>query len=240
VANKNPKNVERRALVEKMRQEQARKERRRSMAILGVCIVAVIGLLAAALIPYLKDRADEKRLQGLPIDKIGVSTAKAACDPIKTADASGNAEHIPSGTPIDYPDAPPAFGKHWGNFLVGSEIRPFYTVDDRPELERMVHSLEHGHTIAWYDDTVKPGTKAYDDLKAIAEKLPASSYFMAAPWKPEDGKAFPEGKHVVLTHWTGPDNQKGIWEYCGAPSGAVVKKFLQDYPAKDAPEPGAA
>lgn len=234
MASKNDRN-ERRALVEKMRQDQARKERRRSLLILGVCVVAVVGLLAAALVPYLKDRKKD----ALPIAKIGVSESAAKCDPVKTKDASGSGQHIPTGTKIDYPDAPPAFGSHWGNYLQGGELRPFFTVDDRPELERLVHSLEHGHTIAWYDDTVKPGTKAYDDLKAIADKLPDSSKFMAAPWKSSDGKAFPSGKHVVLTHWTGPDDQKGVWEYCGAPSGQAIKKFLDDYPADSAPEPGA-
>ena len=34
-----------------------------------------------------------------------------------------------------------------------------------------MHSLEHGHTILWYDDTVKPGTEAYDDIQPIAEKF---------------------------------------------------------------------
>ena len=54
-----------------------------------------------------------------------------------------------------------------------------------------------------------------------------------------DGGSFPEGKHVALTHWTGPDNQKGVTQYCAAPSGAVVKQFMADYPASSAPEPDA-
>ena len=57
----------------------------------------------------------------------------------------------------------------------------------------MVHSLEHGHTILWYDDTVKPGTDAYKDVQAIAKKFDAETdKFMAAPWKSSDGKSFPE------------------------------------------------
>ena len=152
----------------------------------------------------------------------------------------GSGQRIDPGKKIDYPAAPPAFGPHWPNFLQGSEIRSFYTVDDRPELERMVHSLEHGHTILWYDDTVKPGTDAYQDVKAISNKFdPESDKFMAAPWKSSDGKSFPSGKHVALTHWTGPQNQKGVTQYCAAPSGAVVQAFMKANPASSAPEPEA-
>ena len=87
---------------------------------------------------------------------------------------------------------------------------------------------------------MKPDTDAYKDVKAMAEKIDADAYFMAAPWSSADGAAFPDGKHVALTHWTGPENQEGVTQYCGAPSGAVVEKFLDDYPPSDAPEPGAA
>ena len=65
-----------------------------------------------------------------------------------------------------------------------------------------MHSLEHGHTILWYDDTVKEGTDAYKDVQAISKKFGEGDYFIAAPWTKADGKAFPSGKHVALTHWT--------------------------------------
>jgi hypothetical protein len=45
--------------------------------------------------------------------------------------------------------------------------------------------------------------------------------------------------HVALTHWTGPQDQQGITEYCAAPSGAVVQSFMDDYPESNAPEAGA-
>ena len=52
--------------VEQMRREQARKERTRSLAILGGCIVVVVGLLAAALIPYIKDQREKSRIAKAP------------------------------------------------------------------------------------------------------------------------------------------------------------------------------
>ena len=229
----------RRAVAEQMRQEQARKERRRSLLILGTCVLVVLGLLGTAIFVYVKDLREEKAAAGPPLAKLGVSTAKAACDPVKKAKATGNNSHIDPGTKIPYPDAPPSFGPHWGNYLQGSEIRSFYTVDDRPEVERLVHSLEHGHTILWYDDTVKPGTAAYKNVKAMSGKFGEGDKFIAAPWTKADGASFPSGKHVALTHWTGPEDQQGITQYCGAPSGPVLAQFMKKYPARSSPEPEA-
>jgi hypothetical protein len=234
------KNVERKAKIEQMRREQQRKERRRSLLILGACGLVVVALLAAAIIPYVKSlRADDK-LKNTALTKIGVPAAAAGCSPVKKEKADGSGQHITPPQPIKYDAAPPAFGKHWGNFLTGSEIRPFYTVSDRPEIERMVHSLEHGHTIIWYDDTITAGSTAYKQVKQMADKLGTDSYVMAAPWTSKDGASFPAGKHIAITHWTGPSKQQGIWEYCAKPSGPVVQTFMKDYPKDNAPEPGAA
>ena len=229
----------RRAVAEQLRQEQARKERRRSLLILGACVLVVLALLGSAVFVYVKDLREQEKAKGTPLAQLGAKASAAGCDPVKKATANGNNNHIDPGTPIPYPEAPPAFGPHWGNYLQGSEIRNFYTVDDRPEVERLVHSLEHGHTILWYDDTVKPGTDAYKDVQAISKKFSEEQKFIAAPWTEKDGKPFPSGKHVALTHWTGPENQQGITQYCTLPSGAVVSKFTKDYPASNAPEPNA-
>jgi hypothetical protein len=231
----------RRAIAEQMRKQQARKERQRSLLILGGCVVVVLGLLGSAVFVYAKDQREQNKAAGTPLADLGVSKAAAKCEPVKKVDASGNGTHITIGKPIKYAQSPPSYGPHWANFLQGSEIRNFYTASDRPEIERMVHSLEHGHTILWYDaDTVKPGTDTYKLVKTISEKFDAEDYFMAAPWSAKDGGAFPEGMHVALTHWTGPEKQEGVTQFCAAPSGSVVKKFTDTYKPDNAPEPGAA
>lgn len=230
----------RRAIAEQLRKQQQRKERQRSFLILGACVVVVIGLLAAAVIPYVQDQRAKAKAEGTPIADLGVSESAAGCDPVKTEDASGSGQHINAPTKIPYSQAPPAFGKHWPNYLQGSELRSFYTEQDRPEIERLVHSLEHGHTIIWYDETVKPGSKTYKDIQAIAGKFDAETdKVMAAPWNKSDGGSFPSGKHVATTHWTGPEDQKGVTQYCAKASGKVIGDFIDDYPAGNAPEPGA-
>jgi hypothetical protein len=247
VAKKNPKNVERRAMVEKMRQEQARKERMRSMTILGVCVLIVVGLLAAALIPYINDKREQSKIANTKVENLGAKASSASCDEVitkepKDTEKSGTpGNHVATGTKITYAYAPPAFGPHWPNYLTGPEIRDFYSPDDRPELERMVHSLEHGHTFIWYDDTIKSGSDEYKDLQAIADKYSDSTtYVNVVPWKSTDGDAFPDGKHIALTHWTADgDKQTGVWQYCGKPSGEVIKSFVKKYPSTNAPEAGA-
>jgi hypothetical protein len=247
VAKKNPKNVERRAMVEQMRKEQARKERNRSMLILGVCVVAVLGLLGAALVPYLKDRNEDKALADKSITKIGVSEAAASCDDILTKPTDKSQNHVPDG-PITYEDAPPAFGNH--RPVAAAFERKFYTADDRPEVAQLVHNLEHGYTILWYDDTVADDDAAVTDLRAMASKFPDVSdpaqKIIIAPWTADDGgKPFPDGAHLAFTHWSmggtngNPDGQVGVWEYCGKVSGQAVTDFMDDYPSSDSPEPGA-
>jgi hypothetical protein len=229
----------RRAVAEQMRKAQARKERQRSLLILGSCVLVVLALLGSAIYVYAKDQAAERAAAGTPLAELGVATEQASCDPVKTEPATGSNEHLAGGTKIPYEQAPPASGPHWANFLQGAEIRSFYTREDRPEVERLVHSLEHGHTILWYDETVKPGTDAYQTVQAISDKFDEGEKFIAAPWNKSDGGSFPSGKHVTLTHWTGQPDQKGVTQYCAAPSGAALEKFMEKYPASDAPEPEA-
>ena len=119
------------------------------------------------------------------------------------------------------------------------EIAALVRLEDRPEVERLVHSLEHGHTIFWYDDSIKEGSEAYQQIQQICEKLGLDSYFTAAPWTARDGRSMPSGKHVALTHWTGPEQQEGVTQYCAKPSGQVIEDFLKKYPKTDSPEPGA-
>jgi len=234
------KNTERKAMIEQLRREQQRKERLRTWGILGVCGLVVVLLLGFAVGKYVKDQKAADKIANAPMSSIGVSRSAAGCDPVKTENASGSGQHVTPPQPISYP-APPAYGKHWGNFLTGSEIRTFYTRDDVPEIERLVHSLEHGHTILWYDDTIKTGSADYKAIQQLADKLGGDSYLMAAPYITKtDGGTFPSGKHVAFTHWTGPAKQTGVWEYCARPSGTVAQDFVKKYPPDNAPEPGSA
>jgi hypothetical protein len=242
---KTSKDRDRRAVVEQLRREQQRKERRRTLVVLAVCVVIAVIIVGAAAVPLINASRDKAK----PLADIGASRGAAGCRAISTKPANGNQDHKPEGTVIDYPDAPPAFGAHYPTPAPFS--RKFYTSADRPKVSYLVHNLEHGYTVLWYDDTVAGNKTQLAAVKAIAAKFAGSSEttrtmkskFIAAPWTSKDGKAFPAGTHVALTHWsagkdaTDTTKQKGVWQYCGKPSGAVVTTFMKAYPYTDSPEP---
>jgi len=193
-------------------------------------------IIGFAAVKYIEQRRKESK----DLADIGVARSAAACQAEKTKPYDGPANnHVGSGVKVDYADAPPAFGQHDGNFLQGTEIKNIYSTEDRPPVERLVHSLEHGYTILWYDETIGDDATAMDDIDLIAAQYPVGDKVIIAPWTADDGAAFPDGTHVVLTHWTGPEDQKGVWEYCGKVSGEVVEEFTDKYGPNNAPERNA-
>jgi hypothetical protein len=239
---KSNKDRDRRAVVEQMRRDQKRAERRRTIVIVSSCVVVALVIIGLAAVPLVKQNLANKG----PLSELGASESKAGCQDIVKKKATGNQEHKPVGTPITYADAPPAFGAHWPT--PAPFERKFYSVGDRPDVEYLVHNLEHGYNLMWYDDTIAKDSTKLAQVKAIASKFEGTDLtdkFIALPWTSKDGKAFPKGTHVALTHWSaGGDvsdvkKQRGVWQYCDEPSGAQVKTFVKDYPYTDSPEPQA-
>lgn len=242
-----PKKDDRRAVVEQMRREQQRKERRQGFLIVGSAVLVGAVILGFAGWQIWKAGEDGGSSN---LASLGVAAGDAGCQDVKVEDAvEGASDHRDEGEKILYDAAPPAAGPHWGQFLLTNQIRPFWTTDDRPPVERLVHSLEHGHTILWYDETIAEDDEALEQVEDVAEAAAknedAEGKFMAAPWTGDDGEAFPEGTHLALTHWSvGGDgdpsgDQQGVWQYCEQVSGEVVEDFVAEYPRSDAPEPNA-
>jgi hypothetical protein len=226
--------------------EAARKkeQRRRTAGLLAICIVLAMALLAYPLFLFVKDYQASR----LSISDIGVSAAAAGCAAVQENAATGNQEHVAEGTKVTYAQTPPDSGKHYPSPAQFS--KRFYTVQDRPAVETLVHNLEHGYTVLWYRDTMPQ--KQIDQLSSIAKTFKSEAYdptqkFIAAPWSETDGAGFPDGKNVVLARWyADPANpadtatQKGIRQSCAAVSGAAVKDFMAKYPSTSAPEPDGA
>lgn len=244
---KKPAKSDRQAVVEQIRKQQRNADKRRGFMIVGVCTVIALLIVGAAAFRPIKDWWDVRQFNDTDLASIG--SAASVCQKVTTKKATGQQQHVPIGTPIQYADAPPAFGEHFDT--PAPMDRKLYTADDRPELGTLVHNLEHGYTILWYDETIAEDDDALTEVKAIASKFEDSQQFedkfIAAPWTSEDGEAFPEGTHVALTHWSvGREGNgeageaNGIWQYCEKPSGEVVADFMEDYPYTDSPEPNAA
>ena len=243
--------TDRQAVIEQMRKKQRGADRRRNFAIVGVCVVIAVAIVGVTAVPIIMDKLDERKYNDTALADIGAPAS--SCQDITTKTAEGNQQHVAVGTPVDYKDAPPAFGEHWNQSGVAPApfARKFYSTDDRPALESLVHNLEHGYTILWYDATIADDDTALDEVRAIADKFEGSDdnmrdKFIAAPWlsSDEDGATFPDGQHVAFTHWsaggtgeTDPSKQVGAFQYCSAPSGAALEEFMKKYPFFDSPEP---
>jgi hypothetical protein len=234
------KDKDRRAVLEQMRRDQQRAEKRRTYLVIAGCLVVALVIVGAAAVPLIK----QKRASAGALGDIGAAATAAGCRPLVKKAANGNQEHKQEGTAITYPDAPPAFGPHYP--VTAPFARKFYTASDRPAVPYLVHNLEHGYTLLWYDDTVAKSSDQLAQVKAIASKFEGSqkltAKFIAVPWTSKDGKAFPSGTHVALSHWstqkdpTDISKQQGVWQYCARPSGAVVKSFMKQFPYTDSPE----
>jgi hypothetical protein len=241
--------TDRQAVIEQLRSQQKSAERRRGMAIVGVCVVVAVLIIGLAAFRPVKNWWDLRQFRGLDVDKIGAPAS--VCGKETTKKATGNQQHVPDGQPIAYPDSPPAFGEHYGT--PDPMTRKLYTEGDRPELGTLVHNLEHGYTILWYDQTVADDNEQMTELRGIADKFAGTSNFRfkfkAVPWLESDGKAFPDGQHISFTHWSagGSDaagagdtsKQVGVWQYCSAVSGEALNDFMLKYPYLDSPEPNS-
>jgi hypothetical protein len=239
VANK-PKSQERdrRAKVEAMRREQQARERRKSLLFIVIAVVVGLGIVAAAAVPsYLKSRNDPAKKA---LSSFGVAAAAADCSEVETKEGTNTEAlraHDEDGTVEKYPTVPPSYGPHWGSPVFPA--RTFYTAQDRPNMEQLVHNLEHGYTILWYDDTIKG--KQLDTLKDLAESAANSDMagpgnkFIVSSWDDSYG-TFPAGRHLGMSHWGA---QASSIQLCGEVSGGAVQAFMKKYPATDAPEPNA-
>ena len=237
---------ERKAKIAQMQREAKAAERRRTLTV--VAAVATVVVLMAGAVTY-AIVTDKNRVPGGALTSLGVSPAAAACDPVTTDAPNGSGEHVgpgtskPNETRVKYTTVPPSSGPHY----VSPEYpnREFYTVADRPRIETLVHNLEHGYTLLWYDSTTTAQQLA--TLKAITAKANATTAarnkFIVSAWDNSYG-SFPAGKHFALSHWSGEPGaaatkQAGHRQLCANVSGAVVNSFITAYPLTSAPEAGA-
>ncbi|WP_375423886.1 DUF3105 domain-containing protein [uncultured Friedmanniella sp.] len=219
-------------------------QRRRTVGLLVICGVLALALLAYPVYLFVDDYGQ----RNAKIGDFGVAAAAAGCDSVASHVATGNQEHVAEGTQVTYDQTPPDSGKHYPSPAAFS--KHFYTTDDRPAVETLVHNLEHGYTVVWY--RADAPSKQVDALRSISKTFSSDDYdptqkFIAAPWSDSDGPGFPAGKDVVLTRWTAdPANpgdtatQKGVRQPCSSVSGAAIADFMTTYPSTSAPEPNGA
>lgn len=203
----------------------------RDLLVMSIVVVVLVALGAAAFLG-LRRTAD-------PLD----GSAGGACGAVITEPTDRNRTHR-APEDLDYADAPPSFGPHLG--VAAPFGRPFYTAADRPAVGNLVHSMEHGFTIAWYDETAAADDATVRELGELAEELAADGQrFLAVPWTRADGEPFRDGAHLALTRWTADPEQpedvtghRGNWLYCDGLDPAAVVAFVDRWSNAESPEPG--
>jgi len=241
---------DRKARIAEMQQKQKARENRVRIQIIAGCaaLLLVLGaVIAFAVVDAGKQQPD------VAITAIGVPASAASCDAVTTDKAGGNGNHVgpgtstPNTTKVKYDTVPPSNGPHFAQ--PDTDKREFYTASDRPPIEVLVHNLEHGYTVLWYDQSAGEAKKAaLQELAKVANKIDATAdKFIVSAWDPSYGE-LPAGKKFALSHWSatlGADqstvaSQAGHRQLCGDLSGEVVKAFVEKFPRTSAPEPGGA
>ena len=225
----------RRQRLEEIRQAEKKADRRRSLLIIGTATVLSIALILAVVIVV--RRADSGLIKNQAVESFGVPAAAASCDAEVSQNATGTGQHADPAKvkKITYSTVPPTFGEHYPT--PAPLGRTFYSESDRPAIEILVHNLEHGYTVVWYDKTITGD--ALTALNNLSQRLPLDAgkqKLIISAWDDSYG-TFPTGKHVAMSHWGA---KQGVRQLCGAVSGEAIQAFMDKHPSTDAPEPNGS
>jgi hypothetical protein len=227
---------DRKARIEQMRKAQQATERRRTLLVVGAAVLAVL-VLTGVVFKVVRDAQAQKD----PANT-GVAAAAASCDQATSDPVTGSGVHVgpqtdqPNVKKVAYKTVPPTSGEHFVS--PAYPALAFYSKDDRPAMEVLVHNLEHGYTVAWY--TAATPQAQVDQLKQISDQVRAmpetGGKFIVSAWDDSYG-TFPSGKTIGVSHWGAKTGHRLL---CGSVSGAAIKSFVTSYPSTDAPEPNGA
>lgn len=96
-------------------------------------------------------------------------------------------KHVDAGTPIAYKTDPPTSGEHYG-----SSTAPGFYTEPQPEGE-VVHGLEHGHVVMYYDPAKTP--------EAVVEQLKTYAASYRGSWDGVIVLPREQPEAVILTAW---------------------------------------
>jgi hypothetical protein len=232
---------------ESIQRQMAARKRNRTIG-LSLVALAVVGAIVAIVVlqPGSSADADLPTPTAL-LEQAAEEAAAAGCDEVQTtaeypdADAAHIEadERFPQLPPLDtYPSTPPASGPH-----TGAATLPAGIYDSPPDIGALIHSLEHGGSVIWYDpdapqEALQPIFDFYDQSDPVGQDR-----VIVAPYDYEGpGGQLPDGVQMALVAWH-------RLQSCASPSLAVAFDFTSQFsfpPSQDreyigeAPEAGAA
>lgn len=223
---------------------RARRNRRIGIA---VAFVVVAGVAAYALTRPEQEGATSGRAAQLLATSASQATAAGCTDvanvgPYQPEDLDQThigAEDAPAQMPAlsSYPSQPPASGPHGdGTLAAGVYTNP-------PPLEPLIHSLEHGAAIVWYDPDASGAALA--DIQAFYRDADVGDRVIVAPYDyPDEGTAgsLPAGTSMALVSWHHVKTCTDV--NLAAAFGFTARYAAPSYEGEgylgNAPEPGAA
>lgn len=216
---------DRRRKLDELKKKQKSTERRGTVVAIVVSLVAAGALITGAVMSTKSDPSAPIE----DIDAIGVAQAEAGCAEVKEDDpAKVSANHV--NGQVAYPN-PPSSGNHNPQPAPGN-LR-FYARDSDRAPEQLVHNLEHGYVVVWYDDDLPQ--EEVDLLQSLSRSITDDHRkFIVSPWR--RGK-FEGDANVAMTAWARQ-------QLCSKVSGAAIKAFAEQYDYRGgksvAPEKNAA
>lgn len=201
---------DRRRKLDELKKKQRSSEKRGTIIAIVVALAAGSALVAGAVMTAKTDKAAPVE----NIDTIGVSLEEASCGEVKAIDEKKvSAQHVPNQ--VAYPN-PPSAGDHNAQTAPGN-VR-FYSRDNAKAPENLVHNLEHGYVVVWYDDDLPQ--QEVDQLRSVAGSISEDHRkFIVAPWT--RGK-FEGEANVAMTAWART-------KFCNKVSGAAIKDFAEEF-----------
>lgn len=187
----------RRLADERKAAERKRAQRRRSLVTMGLAVG--VGVLVVMLIVSQRNHG----AGGESVNIGGPDTPEAAkCTSVQEFKEEGHT-HVPEGTTVGYKTDPPTSGNHWPP---GSQADPgFYATP--VDSERLVHNLEHGQIVIWYQTDAPETTK--DKIEQYVGNDPA---LIAVPYD------FSGPGDYALSAWK-------VSQSCEIPSQTVMDDF---------------
>lgn len=219
-----PAGNDRKRRIDDIKTQQKKSERRVTYVFVGVAIVLASALIAGAVLST-RGGGDAA------ISTLGVGRADAGCDEVKESTEEFSARHVGPGassaelaaiTSVTYSTIPPTGGDMFSD--TAPPNRAFYDRDEVIAPERLVHNLEHGYVVVWYDKQTSDDDIA--ELRRLSRSVSDTGprfgpKFIVVPYTRGD---FAGEANIGLTAW-------GALQLCEGVSGEVVDAFLDDYRA---------
>ena len=188
---------QRRKAEEERRRAQQKAARKRNLVTLG------IALLISAIVVFFVIRETDRGGGGT----VGVASAEAGCTDVEEHEIEGQ-EHVEVAP--QYGTNPPTSGNH-----LQTPASPGF-VEEPLDPGALVHNMEHGQIIFWYDPSAPDAT--IDEIEDIVDQQFDES--IAVPWEPLEGPY-----SFAMTAW-------GASQHCRQVSQAVVDNFREEYQGK--------